>query len=143
MRIAVGSDHAGLKLKLVLVEHLKGKGHQVDDIGTHEEASTDYPDWAHKVATLVADGKADRGVLCCGTGQGMAISANKVKGVRAACVGDTFSARMVAEHNDARVLCLGQRVTGEGLAVDCLDAWLTTTFAGGRHQRRVDKIEAV
>ncbi|MEQ1566857.1 MAG: ribose 5-phosphate isomerase B [Myxococcota bacterium] len=140
MRIVVGSDHAGLELKAAVTEHLRARGHEVEDLGTHERASCDYPDYAQKVARAVVEGEAERGVLVCGTGQGMAIAANKVAGCRAACVGDTFSARMVAAHNDARVLCLGQRVTGGGLALDIVDAWLGTAFEGGRHAARVHKI---
>lgn len=142
MKIAVGSDHAGLSLKRFLAEHLRGRGHEVDDLGTHDAASCDYPDFAHAVARAVAEGRAERGLLVCGTGQGMAMAANKVPGVRAAVVSDTFSARMATLHNDARVLCLGERVVGPGLAQACLDAWLDATFEGGRHGRRVDKIEA-
>ncbi len=141
MKLVVGSDHAGLELKAVVVRHLQARGHEVTDLGTHSAASCDYPDFAHAVATAVRDGVAERGVLVCGTGQGMAIAANKVAGVRAACVGDTFSARMVALHNDARVLCLGQRVVGAGLAQDLVDAWLGATFEGGRHAGRVAKME--
>jgi ribose 5-phosphate isomerase B len=141
VRIAVGSDHAGLSLKKLVVAHLVSEGHDVYDAGTHTEASCDYPDFAHDVARRVVDGEAERGVLVCGTGQGMAMTVNKVPGVRAAVVADTFSARMASLHNDARVLCLGERVVGPGLALACVDAWLGAAFEGGRHQRRVDKIE--
>jgi ribose 5-phosphate isomerase B len=141
MRIAIGCDHAGLRLKSALAAHLRDVGHDIVDLGTQSEVSTDYPDYARAVAQAVGKGDADRGVLVCGTGHGMAIAANKVPGVRAACVSDTFSARAVAEHNDARVLCFGQRVIGEGLAIDCVDVWLRTGFAGGRHERRVARIE--
>lgn len=142
MKIAVGSDHAGLALKAAVTRHLREQGHEVEDLGTHGDDSVDYPDFARAVAERVAGGQADRGVLICGTGQGMAITANKVPGVRAAVVSDPFSARMAMAHNDARVLCLGQRVVGEGLALDLLDAWLAARFEGGRHGRRVGKIEA-
>jgi ribose 5-phosphate isomerase B len=137
MRIAVGSDHAGLELKRVLVAHLASLGHVADDLGTHDTASCDYPLFAGRVASAVASGAAERGLLVCGTGQGMAMAANKVAGVRAAVVADAFSARMAMEHNDARVLCLGARVVGNGLAVALLDAWLGADFAGGRHAARV------
>lgn len=140
MKVVVGSDHAGLELKRALSEHLRSKGHDLEDVGTDGPASCDYPDFAQAVARLVASGEADRGILVCGTGQGMAIAANKVPGVRAGCVSDTFSARMIAAHNDARVLCLGQRVVGQGLAVEIVEAWLGTTFEGGRHAARVAKI---
>ena len=141
MKIALGSDHAGLELKLLLADHLRHAGHEVDDLGTHGRESVDYPDFARVVATRVASGEVERGLLVCGTGQGMAMTANKVPGVRAAVVSDVFSAKMAMEHNDARVLCLGQRVVGSGLATELLDAWLGSTFAGGRHGQRVAKIE--
>lgn len=141
MRIAVGSDHAGLTLKRLVAAQLLGAGHEVVDVGTHEASSCDYPDYAQQVARMVAEGDVERGVLVCGTGQGMAMTANKVPGVRAAVVSDPFSARMAILHNDARVLCLGERVVGAGLAQVCVDAWLSASFEGGRHQRRVEKME--
>jgi ribose 5-phosphate isomerase B len=143
MRLAVGCDHGGLRLKRAVVDHLRALGHEVDDVGTFSDASCDYPDLALQVATRVLDGRADRGVLVCGTGIGMSIAANKVRGVRAAVVSEPFSARMAAEHNDARVLCLGERTTGEGLALLCVEAWLGAAFAGGRHARRVEGISAI
>ena len=141
MRLTVGCDHAGLKLKKVVVDHLRKRGHDVVDVGAHDEESVDYPDYAHRVAETVVSGAADRGLLVCGTGHGMAITANKHPGIRAACVLDTFSARAVVQHNDSNVLCLGQRTTGDGLAIELVDAWLGATFEGGRHARRVGKIE--
>ena len=141
MRIAIASDHRGFEAKRKLIPMLKQRGHQVEDFGCDTPASCDYPDFAHDVARRVVDGQAERGVLVCGTGQGMAMTVNKVPGVRAAVVADTFSARMASLHNDARVLCLGERVVGPGLALACVDAWLGAAFEGGRHQRRVDKIE--
>lgn len=141
MNIVVASDHAGLDLKGAIAAHLRAAGHQVEDLGAHTRDSTDYPDYAHQVALAVVSGAAARGILVCGTGQGMAIAANKVPGCRAAVVSDPFSARMTAAHNDARVLCLGQRVVGEGVALECVDAWLATPFEGGRHERRVAKME--
>lgn len=143
MIIACGSDHAGLQLKLVLKEHLEEKGIQVVDVGTHTEDSVDYPDFGAAVARKVAAKEADLGLLVCGTGVGVCIAANKVPGVRAAVVSDTFSARATREHNDANVLCMGQRVVGPGLAKEILDAFLGATFEGGRHQRRVDKLNAL
>lgn len=143
MRFAIGCDHAGLHLKRLLGERLLALGHQVQDLGTDDAASCDYPDFAQAVAFAVADGQADQGLLVCGTGVGMSIAANKVAGVRAAVVSDTFSARSTRQHNDANVLCLGERVVGAGLALDILDAWLGATYEGGRHQRRVDKISAL
>ncbi|MCK6505365.1 ribose 5-phosphate isomerase B [Myxococcota bacterium] len=143
MRFAIGCDHAGLALKRLLAERLQALGHQVQDLGTDSAASCDYPDFAEAVARAVAGGTADQGLLICGTGIGMSIAANKVPGVRAAVVSDTFSARSTRQHNDANVLCLGERVVGAGLALDILDAWLGATYEGGRHQRRVDKITAL
>lgn len=143
MKIQAGSDHAGLALKRQLVDHLRRQGHEVLDVGTHDSNSTDYPDYAVLVARAVADGTAEAGLLVCGTGQGMAMTANKVNGVRAAVCHDTFSARSTRAHNDANVLCIGERVVGFGLAEDILRAFLETPFEGGRHQRRVEKMKAV
>lgn len=143
MRVAVASDHAGFRLKQALIAHLEGAGHAVQDLGTHAESSCDYPDFAVAVGRALQEDAADRGLLCCGTGVGMAIAANKLAGVRAAVVSDTFSARASREHNDANVLCLGERVVGLGLAQEILDAWLGASFEGGRHSRRVDKISAL
>jgi ribose 5-phosphate isomerase B len=140
MRIALGADHGGVDLKNEIKDHLTRLGHDIVDVGTDGHGSVDYPDYAHQVARLVATLEVDRGVLCCGTGQGMAMSVNKHEGVRAAVVSDTFSAVMAMQHNDARVLCLGARVVGPGLALRCVDAWLAGEFEGGRHQRRVSKI---
>lgn len=143
MRIAIGSDHGGLTLKKHLTTVLVAAGHEVEDVGTHDASSCDYPDYAEAVAKKVVSGEAERGVLICGTGLGMSIAANKVDGVRAAVVSDAFSARMAAEHNDARVLCMGERVLGPSLAETCLNAWLDASFEGGRHARRVGKITAL
>ncbi len=142
MRIALGADHGGVHLKDRLAAVLLAAGHDVEDVGTHDTSSCDYPDFAHAVADRVLDGRADRGVLVCGTGQGMAMTVNARPGIRAAVVADTFSAQMASLHNDARVLCLGERVVGQGLAQACLEAWLGASFEGGRHQRRIDKMTA-
>lgn len=141
MRITVGNDHAALELKAAVVAHLREKGHDVVDVGTNTTASCDYPTFAQTVARSVASGESDRGVLLCGTGQGMAMAANKIPGVRAAVVSEPFSARAATEHNDARVLCLGARVVGTGVALLCLDTWLEAQFAGGRHANRVALLE--
>jgi ribose 5-phosphate isomerase B len=141
MRIALGADHGGVDLKDHIAARLSELGHQVSDLGTHGTNSVDYPDFAVKVADKVASAEADRGILVCGTGQGMAITANKVPRVRAGVVSDPFSARMIVEHNDAQVLCLGARVIGSGLADTIVDAFLGAEFEGGRHERRVSKIE--
>jgi ribose 5-phosphate isomerase B len=143
MRLAIGSDHAGLHLKAQLAEHMRGLGHDVVDVGPHDTTSVDYPDYAHALTGLLSEGAIDRGVLICGTGLGMSMAANKRPGVRAAVVSDEFSARMAMQHNDARVLCIGERVTGPGLAMALIDAWLGAEFEGGRHARRVGKIEAI
>ena len=143
MKIIIGSDHGGIHLKEVLKQHLAERGIEVHDAGTYTEESCDYPDIALQVCRAVTAGDGDRGVLVCGTGIGMSMAANKVEGIRAALCGDVFSATMSREHNDANVICLGERVLGPGLAVCVLDAWLDTEFAGGRHARRVNKIMAI
>lgn len=143
LTFVVGSDHAGRHLRATVVEHLRKAGHTVDEVGPMEATSVDYPDVARPVAERVASGDAARAVLICGTGQGMAMTANKVRGVRAAVVNEPFSARMAALHNDARILCMGERVVGAGVALECLDAWLSSSFEGGRHARRVRKMEPV
>ncbi len=141
MRIVLGADHGGVELKNQLAEKLRRGGHSVEDLGTDGASSVDYPDFAHAVASCVASDTADRGILVCGTGQGMAMSANKVQGVRAGVVSDVFSARMIVEHNNAQVLCLGARVLGPALAESLVDAFLDASFEGGRHERRVGKME--
>ena len=140
MRYAVGCDHAGYPLKEPLVAELEARGHDVIDLGTSGFASVDYPLFAIRVGQMIVGGRADRGLLLCGTGLGMAMTANKLDGIRAAAVSDSFSARMARAHNDANVLCMGARVVGPGMAVDILRAWLDTEFEGGRHQRRVEMI---
>ncbi len=141
MRIVIGADHGGFRAKGEIVRFLREQGTSVEDLGTHSEESCDYPDIAHKVARAVAAGDFELGILVCGTGIGMSISANKVPGIRAALCQDTFSARMAREHNDSNILCLGERVTGVGLMLDILAAYLGGEFEGGRHGRRVGKIE--
>lgn len=142
MKIAVGADHGGVQLKDALAARLLAAGHEVTDCGTHGGASVDYPDFAQQVARAITSGAAERGILVCGTGQGMAMAANKVPGIRAGVVSDVFSARMIAEHNNAQILCLGARVVGPGLAETLVDAYLSASFEGGRHSRRVGKIES-
>ena len=138
--IVIASDHAGYDLKYSLIAHLRGQGLDVSDLGPPEKARCDYPDYATKVAQAVAGQAQTLGILCCGTGIGMAMAANKVHGVRAAVCSDTFSAHSTREHNDANVLCLGERVVGPGLAADIVDAFLSTAFEGGRHANRVQKM---
>ena len=143
MKLVIGSDHGGIHLKEVLKQHLAERGMEVEDAGTYTEESCDYPDIAVKVCRKITEGDAERGILVCGTGIGMSMAANKVDGIRAALCGDVFSAAMSREHNNANVICLGERVLGPGLAACILDAWLDTEFAGGRHERRVNKIMAI
>jgi ribose 5-phosphate isomerase B len=140
MKVIIASDHAGLELRRELVKALQELRVEVDDVGPTSTESVDYPDYARLVCRAVADGSDTRGVLVCGTGMGMAIMANKHPGIRAALCTDEFVARMARAHNDANVLCLGQRVVGAGLARSILEAFLATPFEGGRHQRRLDKI---
>lgn len=143
MRIHLGSDHAGFPLKESVKAHLLAEGHAVTDVGTHSEDSVDYPLIAERVATAVASGAADRGVLVCGTGLGMAIAANKVPGVRAVQVSDPSFAEMSRRHNDANVVTLAGRSISETAAARVVDTFLATDFEGGRHQRRIDQITAI
>jgi len=141
MRIAVGSDHAGYALKTETIARLTGAGHEVLDLGTDSaEVSVDYPLFGRAVGEAVAEGRAERGVCVCGTGIGIGMAANKVRGVRAAVVHDSTTALLARSHNDANVLCLGERTTGRAEAMDAVDAFVTTAFAGGRHQRRIEQI---
>lgn len=142
-RIAVGCDHGGLELKHALVSCLEGWGWYVLDQGCHSEDSVDYPDYAFAVTSKVTDGEVELGLLVCGTGIGMCIAANKVPGIRAALCSETYSAEMARKHNDANVLCIGGRVVGVELAQAVLAAFLQASFEGGRHQRRLDKINQV
>ncbi len=139
--IVVASDHAGLPLKRVVARHLTGRGLQVEDLGTFDESSVDYPDFAHLLAHRVAADPGTTGILICGTGIGMSMAANRHPGVRAALCHDAYTAEMARRHNDANVLCMGARVLGAGVAEQIVDVFLATGFDGGRHQRRVAKIE--
>jgi ribose 5-phosphate isomerase B len=139
-RIVAGSDHAGLALRAEAVRVARAKGFEVEDLGPFSGESVDYPDYARRVAEAVASGRARFGLLVCGTGIGMSIAANKVKGVRAAHCGTELEARLARAHNDANVLCLGERIVGLGLGAAIVAAYLDQPFEGGRHQRRVDKI---
>ena len=142
MKIVIASDHGGLRLKKELVEHLTKGGHTVEDIGTHTDASCDYPDFAHAVAKSVAAGKSERGILVCGTGVGMSIAANRHAGVRAVVCSDTYTAKLSRSHNDANILCIGERVVGSGLAWEIVSAWVTEPASTeGRHSGRRAKIE--
>ena len=141
MRIAVGSDHAGYALKTRIADHLAAAGHDVIDLGTDTaEIPVDYPVYGHAVGVSVASGQAERGVCVCGTGMGIGIAANKVPGIRAAVAHDSTTASLARRHNDANVLCLGERTTGPAEAIDAVDAFFSAGFDGGRHQRRIDLI---
>ena len=140
MKIAVGSDHAGYELKEILKEHLISLGHEVQDFGTHSVESVDYPDFGIAVGEAVSEGRFERGIVCCGSGIGISISANKVRGVRCALCYEPLAAEMSRRHNDANVLALGGRMTSPEIARKIVDIWLSTSFESGRHQRRIDKI---
>jgi ribose 5-phosphate isomerase B len=140
MRYAIGCDHAGFPLKAPLMEELRAQGHEILDMGTDGGESVDYPLFAARVARAVLSREADLGMLVCGTGLGMGISANKFRGIRAAIVSDEYSARMARRHTNCNILCMGARVLGPGAAVDVLRAWTGEAYEGGRHQRRVDMI---
>ena len=142
-RIALGADHAGFQVKERIKEELQKEGFEVIDFGTHTAESVDYPDYARQVARSVAQAETNRGILVCGTGIGMAITANKFRGIRAATCNDTYTARMAAEHTDANVLCVGARVVDGDHAIAIVREWLKTKFSGGRHQRRIDKISEI
>ena len=142
MRIAIASDHAALALKAALIEHLRGSGHEVADLGPYDDASVDYPDYGYKLADAIAAGDAERGVALCGSGIGISIAANRNPVVRAALVSEPLSAKLAREHNDANVIAMGARLTGIDMAKACVDAFLSTDFAGGRHAARVNKLTA-
>ncbi|MGX7107402.1 ribose 5-phosphate isomerase B [Hutsoniella sourekii] len=140
MKIAIGADHGGFELKNKIIDHLK-EDYEVMDFGPNSSESVDYPDFAVKVTSSIQNSEADLGILICGTGVGMSIAANKQKGIRAALVGDVFTAQATREHNNSNVLCLGARVTGDMLALMIVDTWLGAEFQGGRHAKRLEKLE--
>ncbi len=142
-KITIGCDHAGYALKLKVIEHLSARGVEVIDVGTDSTESCDYPAIASAVCKNIQNGVTALGILVCGTGIGMSMAANKHRGIRAAACSDTFSARLTRMHNDANVLCFGERVVGMGLACDLVDSFLDAEFEGGKHQRRVDMITAI
>lgn len=141
--IGIGTDHGGLELKLHIKNLLESKGYEVKDFGVHTKDSVDYPDIAIPVCESVVSGECECAILVCGTGIGMSIAANKVKGIRAAHVTDSFSARMTKMHNNANVICLGGRITGPEIASDIVEAYLSAEYEGGRHQNRIDKMMAL
>lgn len=143
MKIAIGCDHGGLEHKNAIAEHLKERGFEVNDFGIYEQKSVDYPEIAEIVANSVVTGDNELGILVCGTGIGMSLAANKVKGIRAAVCSEHFSAKYTRLHNNSNILCLGGRVIGIGTALELADLFVDTEFEGGRHQRRVDMITAI
>ncbi len=143
MKVAIGSDHAGFEYKEMIKKYLEEKGFEVIDKGSYSSERTDYPIYAERVAKAVANGKVDRGILICGTGIGMSITANKIKGVRAALCQNDFMARMARKHNNSNILCLGQRVVGTDHALSIVDTFFSTEFEGGRHKNRIDLISKI
>jgi len=143
MKIGIGSDHGGYELKELIVKYLQDEGIEYVDYGTNSLDSVDYPEFGQKVAEAVKNKEVDRGIIVCGTGIGISISANKVPGIRCALCGDTYSARMSIEHNNANMLALGGRVVGRDLAIEIVSTWLKATFQGGRHERRINKISDI
>lgn len=140
MKIVIASDHGGYELKEIIKVYLNDKGYSVMDIGTNSNESVDYPDFGREAGEIVAANKADKGIVICGTGIGISMSANKVDGIRCALCTNEYMAKMATQHNDANMIALGNRVLGSGLAIDIVDAWLNAQFEGGRHQTRVNKI---
>ena len=140
MKIVIGADHGGYILKNQIVDHLKSAGHEVEDCGTHNSDSVDYPHFAKAVTSAVTETKAELGILVCGSGIGMSMAANKVHGIRAALCFNAYMGRMTRAHNNANVLCLGERVLGSGTSLDIVDAFVNADFEGGRHQRRIDLV---
>jgi len=141
MKYFIGTDHAGFAVKPFVIEFLEKKGIEVEDLGTYSSESVDYPDFAHKVAEAVLANEGTKGILICGSGIGMSLAANKHKGIRAALCHDAYTAEMARRHNNANILCFGERVVGKGVIESILEAWLTHKFEGGRHERRVKKID--
>lgn len=143
MRIAIGSDHAGFRLKEIVIEHLQAQGHDITDVGTDSTDPVDYPPFCAAVGRAVVAGSADWGIVLGGSGQGEQLAANKVKGIRAALCNCLFTARLARQHNDANVLSMGERVVGVGLALEIVDLFAVAEFEGGRHQSRVDQVMAL
>lgn len=143
MKIAIGNDHVGIELKATVIEELKKRKIEVIDCGTDSSKRVDYPIFAEKVANLVANGEADKGIVLCGTGVGVSIAANKVNGIRCVCCSDPYSAKLSREHNDTNVLAMGSRVVGTELARMIVNEWLDGTYEGGRHQKRIDLINDI
>lgn len=143
MKIAIGCDHTAIDLKETIKKHLQDMGHEVEDVGTYSKESCDYPIYGFKVANKIKNGEAERGVLICGTGVGISLAANKVKGIRAAVCSEPYTAKMARMHNNAQIVAMGARVVSDGLATDIVDAFMNAEFEGGRHQRRVDILSRI
>ena len=142
-KIAIASDHGGFELKETVIAHLLNDGWEIDDLGPSNESSVDYPDYGIKLAEIITNKKVERGIIICGTGVGMSIVVNRFPGIRGTLCSDVYTAKMCRKHNDSNILIMGGRVIGEGLASEIVDTWLNTTFEGGRHQRRLDKINKI
>ena len=142
-KIAIASDHGGFDLKETVIAHLLSDGWEIDDLGPNNEDSVDYPDYGIKLAEIIANKKVERGIVICGTGVGMSIVVNRFPGIRGTLCSDIYTAKMSREHNDSNILIMGGRVIGMGLASEIVDTWLNTAFEGGRHQRRLDKINEI
>ena len=142
-KIAIASDHGGFELKETVITHLLNDGWEIDDLGPNNEDSVDYPDYGIKLAEIIANKKVERGIVICGTGVGMSIVVNRFPGIRGTLCSDIYTAKMSREHNDSNILIMGGRVIGKGLASEIVDTWLNTAFEGGRHQRRLDKINEI
>lgn len=143
MKFYIATDHAGVELKDYTLEYLRSKGHIVEDLGPYNKERVDYPDYAQKVCKAVLNDNSSQGILICGSGIGMSMVANRFKGIRAALCHEAYTATVARGHNDANVLCFGERIVGRGIAESILDAWCSATFEGGRHTQRVQKIEAI
>jgi ribose 5-phosphate isomerase B len=143
MKIAIGNDHAAFEMKNEIREYLEGKGYEVLDVGCHSGDRVDYPDYAEKIGNAVVSGEADLGIAICGTGVGMSIAVNKIRGIRAVCCSEPYSAKLSRQHNDSNVLCFGARVIGPELAKMIVDEWLGASFLGAHHSARVEKIKAL
>lgn len=143
MKIAIGCDHTAIDLKETIKKHLQDMGHEVEDVGTYSKESCDYPIYGFKVANKIKNSEAERGVLICGTGVGISLAANKVKGIRAVVCSEPYTAKMARMHNNAQIVAMGARVVSDGLATDIVDAFMNAEFEGGRHQRRVDILSRI
>ena len=143
MKIVIGNDHTAVHIRTVIAAHLRERGYEVEEIGSFSEESSNYPEWGEKTAQKVISGEADLGIAICGTGVGISIACNKVKGIRAVCCSEPYSAKLSRQHNNSNILCFGARVVGDEMAKMIVDSWLDAEFQGGRHQIRVDMIHDI